>query len=127
MAWILFAVAALGVWLVFERHAELFVVSWKRGELRVVRGQLPNGLRLALAEALTQMRVERTTVRAARVERGARLTASGLDDFRLQRLRNLFHLYPVSRLKDGSAPAKNRVLRWIGLSSLIWLLGRRDD
>ena len=127
MELLLFAVAALVVWMVWERHAELFVLSWRHGELRLVRGQLPGGLRMAIGEALTQMRIEQTTVRAVRVERGARLTASGLDDFCLQRLRNLFSLYPVSRLRDGTVPTRNRLLRFIGVTSLLWAFGRRDD
>ena len=42
------------------------------------------------------MRVARCDVTARREERGARISGSGLDDFSMQRLRNIFQLYPLA-------------------------------
>mgnify|MGYP001582853367 CR=1 FL=1 len=122
---ILALVVALFVWI--QRSTELFSLSWRKGELRLVRGSIPPMLRADLAEALTQMRVERCEVTARKEEQRARLSTSGLDDFSAQRLRNIFQLYPVAQLRAAQAPAHGRLLRWVGLSSLVWLLGRRDD
>lgn len=122
---ILAVVIALFVWI--QRSTELFALSWRNGELRLVRGRIPPMLRGDLAQALTQMRVERCTVTAQREAQGARLSASGIDDFAAQRLRNIFQLYPVAQLRAAQSPAHGRLLRWLGLSSLVWLFGRRDD
>lgn len=84
-------------------------------------------LRADLAQALSQMRVERCNVIARKEERGARLSASGIDDFSAQRLRNIFQLYPLSQLRAATAPKHGKLLRWVGFSSLVWLLGRRED
>lgn len=122
---ILALVVALFVWI--QRSTELFSLSWRNGELRLVRGRVPPMLRADLAQALSQMKVERCHVTARREAQGARLSASGIDDFSAQRLRNIFQLYPVAQLRAAQAPAHGRWLRWVGLSSLVWLLGRRDD
>ena len=83
-------------------------------------------LRADLAEALSQMKIDRCTVTARKEERGARLSVSGMDDFSAQRLRNIFQLYPMSQLRVASmAPEHGRLLRWVGLSSLVWIFGRR--
>jgi hypothetical protein len=124
---LLVAAVALGLFLWFQRTRELFSLSWRTGELRLVRGSIPPMLRSDLADALKQMRVERCNLTARKEEQGARLSASGIDDFSLQRLRNIFQLYPVAQLRAATAPAHGKLLRWLGLSSLVWLLGRRDD
>ncbi|MDP1823726.1 MAG: DUF3634 family protein [Archangium sp.] len=118
---------ALALFLWFQRSTELFSLSWRNGELRLVRGRIPPMLRGDLAQALTQMKVERCTVTARREAQGARLSASGIDDFAAQRLRNIFQLYPVAQLRAAPAPAHGRLLRWFGLASLVWFFGRRDD
>lgn len=127
MQLLLVAAVALGLFLWFQRTRELFSLSWRTGELRLVRGSIPPMLRSDLADALKQMRVERCNLTARKEEQGARLSASGIDDFSLQRLRNIFQLYPVAQLRAATAPAHGKLLRWLGLSSLVWLLGRRDD
>jgi hypothetical protein len=120
---VVFAVA----WLVIDRSNELFSLSWRDGELRLVRGAIPPALKRDLADALAHMKVARCTVRAKKEERGARLSASGVDDFGEQRLRNIFQIYPVATLRAAKAPEANRFLRLFGVASLLWLFGRRDD
>jgi hypothetical protein len=85
-------------------------------------------LRSDLAQALSQMKVTRCTITASKEVQGARLSVSGIDDFAAQRLRNIFQLYPVSQLRAAAmAPEHGRLLRWVGVSSLVWLFGRRWD
>jgi hypothetical protein len=127
MMWALLAVGALVAWLVLERSNELFVLSFRDGEARLVRGAAPGLLRRDLSDALRQMKVKRSTVRVVKTAQGARLTASGIDDFQAQRLRNILQLFPVSQLRSGTAPAQNRLLRFFGFSALLWLLGSREE
>jgi hypothetical protein len=123
---ILAVVAGILLWL--HRQAELFSLSWRDGELRLVRGRIPPMLKGDLAEALSQMKIARCTVTARKEERGARLSVSGMDDFSAQRLRNIFQLYPQSQLRVAAmAPEHGRLLRWLGFSSLVWIFGRRWD
>lgn len=114
-------------WVIIDRGTELFVLSWRKGELRLVRGAIPAALKHDLADALSRMKVSACTVKAKREERGARLTASGIDDFSEQRLRNIFQIYPVATLRAAKKPEANRFLRFFGFASLLWLFGRRDD
>jgi hypothetical protein len=119
-------VAGILLWL--HRQSELFFLSWRNGELRLVRGRIPPMLKADLAEALSQMKVARCTVTARKEEGGARLSISGMDDFSAQRLRNIFQLYPMSQLRVAAmAPEHGRLLRWVGFSSLVWIFGRRWD
>ena len=127
MPFLIIAIVGLGVLWVY-RQAELFSLSWRKGELRLVRGRIPPMLRADLAEALRNMKVERCSVTARKEENGARLSVSGIDDFAAQRLRNIFQLYPLSQLRAaGLAPEHGRLLRWVGFSSLVWIFGRRWD
>lgn len=123
---LLLVIAGLALLFWLHRSAELFTLSWRHGELRLVRGRIPPMLRADFAQALGQMRVERCSVTARREVHGARLSAD-LDDFSAQRLRNIFQLYPVAQLRAAPAPEHGRLLRLLGFSSLVWLLGRRDD
>lgn len=125
MPLLLLTVVGLGLFFWLQRSAELFKLSWRNGELRLVRGRIPPLLKADLAQALTQMRVERCSVTARKEAQGARLSAD-LDDFTAQRLRNIFQLYPLSQLRSAPAPSHGRLLRFLGFSSLVWLWGRRE-
>ena len=127
MGFVVIAVVAVALWVFFERTNELFCLSWRGGQLRLVRGCIPPALKRDLGEALAHMKIERSTVRAKRDERGARLVASGVDDFAEQRLRNILQIYPISQLRSATAPAQNRIWRLFGFASLLWLFGRADD
>ena len=121
------ALGALVVWLFVSRSNELFVLSFRDGEARLVRGAVATGLRVDLADALRHMKVMRATVRVTKTPQGARLTASGVDEFGEQRLRNILQLFPAARLRATDAPTQNRLLRLFGFSALLWLLGSRDE
>jgi Protein of unknown function (DUF3634) len=127
MLWALLALATVIGWVLLGRANELFCLSWRHGELRVVRGRIPPALKHDLADALTRMKVAKATVRAHKEERGARLTASGVDDFSEQRLRNIFQMYPYALLRAAPLPKANRTLRWLGIAGLVWWLGRPDE
>jgi hypothetical protein len=126
---VIFVIAfiALIVWVFASRANELFVLSFRNGEVRLVRGSVATGLRNDLADALRHMKVQRATVKVKKTPQGARLTASGLDEFGEQRLRNILQLFPAARLRSNSAPTQNRLLRIFGFSALVWLFGSRDD
>lgn len=115
------------LWLWIDRANELFCLSWRNGELRLVRGRVPPALKRDLGEALAHMKIARATVKVRRDASGARLTASGVDDFATQRLRNILQIYPMSQLRSATAPVENRLLRLLGFPALVWLFGRRDD
>ena len=127
MGWALVAVAARVAWLFLERSNELFALSFRNGEGRLVRGVAPARLRMDFVDALKSMKVQRATVKVVKSERGARVVASGLDDFQAQRLRNILQLFPAAQLRSGTAPAQNKLLRLFGFSALMWLLGARDE
>ena len=127
MQLVLVLVVGLLVFLWLRRGSELFSLSWRKGELRLVRGRIPPMLRSDFADALKQMKIERCDVVAQKAERGARLSGSGIDDFWMQRLRNIFQLYPVAQLRAAAPPSHGRLLRLLGVSSLVWLFGRSDD
>lgn len=119
--------AAVIAWLVLSRANELFVLSFRDGELRLVRGAVTTSLRHDLADALRHMKVTHATIRVTKTPQGARLTASGVDEFGEQRLRNILQLFPAARLRAAEAPTQNRLLRLFGFSALVWLLGSRDE
>jgi hypothetical protein len=126
---VIFALVAVALvaWLVISRSNELFVLSFRDGEVRLVRGAVATGLRTDLRDALQHMKVKRATVRVTKTPQGARLTASGVDEFGEQRLRNILQLFPAARLRSTQAPSQNRLLRLFGFSALVWLLGSRDE
>ena len=126
MLFVLAFAAFVAAWVALERSNELFVLSWRDGEMRLVRGVVPGRLRFELGDALKRMKVKSTRLRVAKSEGGARLTASGLDDFTTQRLRNIVRLFPLSQLRSGTAPAQNKLLRVFGFTALLWLFGSRD-
>lgn len=126
LPWVLVASFVIA-WVVIDRLNELFCLSWRKGELRLVRGAIPAALKNDLADALTRMKVESCTIKAKKEEQGARLTAAGLDDFSEQRLRNIFQIYPVATLRSAKQPENNKLLRFFGFASLLWIFGRRDD
>lgn len=108
------------------RHNELFLVSIRRGRALVVRGRLPAGLLGDFADVVADARVRRGTIRAVKTETHARLFVQGADDGVAQRLRNVFGLYPLSKLRAPSAPAGRNLGQLVGWSWLAWLLLPRD-
>jgi hypothetical protein len=81
-----------------SRARELCVLSVRAGQLSVARGRLPAGVLEALADVVRRGQVERATLRVLRDGERARLSATGLDEFTLQRARNVIGIYPLAKL-----------------------------
>jgi hypothetical protein len=112
----------LFIFVVGPRLNELFLISIRDGELLVVRGRVPTALLQDIAEIATRHAVEQATVRALRGRDGARLATSGLDDGVAQRLRNSFHLYPVSKLAAAPLIEERNLGQVMGIVWLAWML-----
>jgi hypothetical protein len=81
------------------RARELFVLSVENGATKVTRGRAPGELLEGLADVFARAKVERATVKVLRAEGGARIVARGLDEFTLQRARNVLGTFPSHKLK----------------------------
>jgi hypothetical protein len=119
------AVAALfGLWW-FTRTRELFVVSVRHGRVLVLRGRVPAGLLTDIRIAVTRPSVARGTIKAMRSERGGKLAFTGdIDEGRQQQLRNIFALYPLSKLRCAPVIARPTLGQTLGIAWLAWLLDR---
>ena len=126
--WLVVAVVVVVVYLVW-RASEIFCVSVRDGRALVIRGRVPPPLMRAIREIIaSQPEVTRATIRAVRGEYGARLTAGGdIDEGRLQRLRNAFGLYPVSKLRAAPPIARPTLGQLLGIAWLAWMLDRGRD
>lgn len=121
--WLALLAFALIAWLLLSRSGELFCVSVRGGRALVVRGRIPQALLNDLADALAN-EPGAVTIRAHRDASGARLQASGVDEFTEQRLRNIFRLYPVSNLSAAPAPARRSLGQVLGIAWLAWFFDR---
>src|SRR6188508_810465 len=119
MPWLVLAIVAVVIFFAW-RAAEIFCVSVRNGRALVVRGRVPPALLRAIREIVgSEPEVSRGTIRASRAEYGARLTASGgIDEGRLQRLRNAFGLYPTSKLRAAPPIARPTLGQLLGIA---WL------
>jgi hypothetical protein len=111
-----------GVWWL-TRAGELFYLSVHDGRVLVIRGRAPAGFVRDARDVVGGVR--RATICAMKEEHGARLFFSGdLDEAGAQRLRNLFGLYPASRLRQAPAIARPTLGQVLGVTWLAWLLDR---
>lgn len=134
---VLVVLASVAAWLVLERNNELFVLDWRDGETRVVRGSAPARLRHELARVLAAANVNVAQVKVTSRAYSARLTAEGVDTATLQELRRVLQAVPYSRLvctkpfaklqHTDTTSMRNRALRFLGVSSLVWLFGTADE
>jgi hypothetical protein len=122
----LVAVAVLlGLWW-FTRQSELFCLSVRAGRVLVVRGRVPAGLLSDVRAIVARPPASRATIKAVKGERGARLVFSGdIGEHQEQRLRNVFALYPASRLRHAPPIARPTMGQLIGVAWLAWLFERR--
>ena len=91
------ALLLLGYWL-WLRGQELFRIQIRDGKQTVTRGYVPVGLLNDFGAAVRG--VKNGEVRAHKGQGGARLSFGGdVDAGVAQRLRNIFGLYPVARLR----------------------------
>jgi hypothetical protein len=115
------AVIAFLIWV--ARQAELFCLSIRDGKILLVRGRIPGGLLSDFADAVRD--VKRGTIRGMRGDGGAELAVSGaIDDRRAQRLRNIFAIYPTSRLRAAPPAAQRSFGQLVGVVWLAWLFER---
>jgi hypothetical protein len=123
----LLAVAAvLGLWW-FTRTREIFVLSVRDGRPLVVRGRIPPGLLADIGAVVARPAVRRATIKALAGEHNARLVCSGdLDEGRVQRLRNVFGVRPVARLRATPAIARPSLGQLLGVAWIAWLFEPRD-
>jgi hypothetical protein len=123
---VLVVIAAVAFFIWASRQRELFCLSVREGRLLVVRGRIPAGLLSDFKDALTAApAVARATVKAYRDEGGARLEVSGsIDPGRVQRLRNIFAIYPMSRLSAAPVASQRTIGQIVGIVWLAWLLDR---
>ncbi|HEX2568620.1 MAG TPA: DUF3634 family protein [Polyangia bacterium] len=116
----------IAVWY-FARMRELFVLSIRDGQTLLVRGHIPRNLLIALQEVLAHPPVPSGTVKAVRTEQGAQLSASGdIDERRVQRMRNIFGMYPVSQLSDARTTERRTLGQLLGIVWLAWWFDRRS-
>lgn len=108
------------------RARQLFCLSVRDGRVLVVRGRIPGTLLSDIREVVGEPPVGKATIVALKEEDGARLAVSGdIDPGRAQRLRNIFHLYPLSKLRAAPAVARPTLGQMLGIAWLAWLLDRR--
>jgi hypothetical protein len=109
-----------------QRARELCVLSVRDGRLLVLRGKLPQGLFEALSDVVSRARVTRGTITVWRDAGSARVTASGLDEFVLQRARNVVGTYSYQRLVSANWPATRNLGQRLGIAWLAWRLPRKS-
>ena len=98
--WTLLVVVVLLVLLVGAagRSRELFQIRVEGGRVRVVRGYAPTGLLNDFGPVVRGVR--HGTITAHKTQDSARINCSGdIDGDTAQRLRNIFGLYPVAKLR----------------------------
>lgn len=95
---LLIVVGVLVALLLFSRSQELFRIEIQDGKQTVVKGYVPAGLLNDFGSAIRH--VGRGTITAHKSSDHARLSfGGGIDAGAAQRLRNIFGLYPVARLR----------------------------
>jgi hypothetical protein len=128
---LIYAVAALAigaVWLWSRRANELFCLSVRDGRMLLIRGRIPGSLFGELEDIVRRPPVARATIRASRESGGAHLSVSGtLDGGQEQRLRNVFHLYPMSNLRSAPGSSRRTWAQVLGIVWLAWLLDRSQS
>ncbi len=108
-------------YLVYLRTQELFRIAVRDGKPTVVRGHVPGGLLGDFASAVRG--VKNGSISAHKAVRGGRLSfGGGIDEDTGQRLRNIFGLYPVSKLRGREVNARQAVSDIFMLSWFVSLI-----
>lgn len=121
---LLVALVFVVIAVVFRRGSELFLVSVRDGRILVVRGAVPIRLRQELADLVSRPPVRRATLRARLDRSSVQLEVSGVDEGRAQRLRNVFHTFPLARLRSAPRDPNRNLGQILGIVPLAWLLDR---
>ncbi len=114
------AVIAVVAYLVWDRSNRLFQIEVTDGHVEVASGQVSPRFVQAVREVVAFPPVARATIRGVKAADGASLRCSGLDDGRIQRLRNVYRLIPQSAFRSGEAPINER--NFWKLFNLVWLI-----
>jgi hypothetical protein len=114
----------LGLWW-FTRTRTIFLVSVRGGRALVVSGRVPPGLLADIRAVVANPPVRSATIKAVAGEANARLVLSGFDEGRAQRLRNVFGVRPIARLRAVPTIAKPTLGQILGIAWLAWLLEPR--
>jgi hypothetical protein len=80
------------------RSRELFVLRVEQGKTHVLRGRVPPALLEGLSDVFARAKVVRARVRVLRDGDRARISATGLPRFVLQRARNVLGSFPMHKL-----------------------------
>lgn len=102
------------------RRDELFVLSVKRGKLLTIRGALPAGLQNSFSAILKEEGIQRASLRAVKQDGGTRLQVWGIDEGAAQRLRNVFSLHHLSKLRQARRNDGRNLGQILGIASLAW-------
>ncbi len=100
---VVLAAAALLLLRAAFRSRELFVLQVENGRTRVVRGRAPPALLEGFADVFERAKVRNARVKVVRDSGRARLVATGLDEFVLQRARNVLGVFPAHKLLGPNA------------------------
>jgi len=113
----------LVVYLVYRRSREIFFIKVSKGSLTVVRGFPPAVLVQEFSQILGG--VSSGEIGAHRAVGGARLIVSGaISDSAEQRLRNVFHRFPLSELSAPRVDKKRAIESLFLVGPLLRLLRR---
>lgn len=119
---LLFVALLIVLVVLVPRWNELFLISFRDGEVLLVRGRCPPSLLHDIGDVLRRDGVTRARVRALRAADGAQLVLSGVDEGTAQRLRNTFRLHPLAQLRSAPGPDTPNVGQLLGIVWLAWLL-----
>src|SRR3989442_12251757 len=113
-------VGVVAAFFYFERQRELFLLSVRGGRTLLVRGRIPRSLHIGMQEVVTDdPPVAHASIRAVRGESAARLVIDGdVDEGRSQRLRNVFAMFPASRLSAAERVSNRTTGQVLGI---VWL------
>ena len=105
------------------RSRDIFCISVRRGRLLLVRGNLPQGLLNDFAEVVRDAGLQQATIRAVAQSDSARLIVQGpVGDGPAQRLRNVFGLCPVAKIRASRVRRQRNLGQLLGIVWLAWLL-----
>ncbi len=96
-------VVAIGLLIGLRRANELFVLNWRAGELRIVRGRMPHRLHDDFCDVLAKAKVDHARLRVVVADGRAALRGSqdALPKVVQQRLRNVLGQWPVARIRQS--------------------------
>jgi hypothetical protein len=120
------ALAAIALTAIVPRINELFLISIRRGQLLLVRGNVPTGVLRDFTEIAERAKIQAATIRAVKTATNVRLKITGIEEGTTQQLRNVFGIHPLSKLRAAPAlPAQRNFGQRLGWIWLSWLLSSR--